>query len=495
MVAVLHYLKLVVSNFPRACFTGFLFNFASYFYWLVVPLLCADMGGSTFQLSLLQTVAFVIYSFISPICGKLGDKLNPYILIRIAMLFFVAAVLVILIFRNVFICLYVSVALWPFCTAFYWPVTTGTVGFESPLGCENRNTSLYQVSWSIGKALGFLFGGILKGALGTNALYICIAIVAVNMVVYPYRHPKWVREKIAASKKKGKKDTKDINVNVTIKAEGDEVKDVDVPTEVIDAEVARKSQSTGVVAVETEKSEEVVGELKKLRLKWNSLDLKNKTYIYVGYIMQLGIYGTSAILSNSYVKLAQDKGITIPIGSKPVETYIGVVFFCYFIAQTIVMILMSLTIKWIYKRSLIMFFQVLYISFLIVLALSDIPYLNWVFSLLGGFAGGFAYQTSTYYSMRASEASKSMFMGISECVGGLGNALLPLVSGLLCTFMDDNYIQIYIAIIVIIFCIILEEVVYHVGYFINNKRQAKRADPNSETVKYDETPIEMQTVK
>ncbi|EDR21669.1 hypothetical protein EDI_247240 [Entamoeba dispar SAW760] len=484
MNVVIKYISLIFSNFPRSCVTGFLFNFASYFYWLVVPLKCVDMGGSTLDLSLLQVVAFVIYSILSPFCGKIGDKFNPFIVIRIAMCFFVVAVTLILIFPEKFFVLYISVAIWPFCTAFYWPVTTGTVGFEAPIGCENRNTSLYQVSWSIGKALGFLFGGMLKGALGTNALYICIGIVVVNMILYPYRYPKRIRDKLNALKSKNKKEEKepkDVHVEVTMVPQNEhEADDVEIPTEMLNQINAGKSvEEIKEQHKDTQQPQEKISDFKKLRIKWNSLDLKNKTYIYLGYIMQLGVYGTSAILSNSYVTLAKDKDITIPFGQSPVEMYIGILFFCYFIAQTLVMSVMSFSTFWVYLRSLFLLFQFFYLMFLITLGLSAQPYVNWFLAFMGGLAGGFAYQTSTYYSMRASEASKSMFVGISECVGGLGNALLPLISGLLCTGFNDNYVQIYIAIGFVIICIILQEFVYHIGYFINNKRQAKRADPTA----------------
>lgn len=130
-----------------------------------------------------------------------------------------------------------------------------------------------------------------------------------------------------------------------------------------------------------------------------------------------------------------------------------------------------------------MLFQVLFIAFLLTLGLSTNAYLNWVMAFVGGLAGGFAYQTSTYYSMRASEASKSMFMGISECVSGIGNCMLPLISGLLCTFLENNYIQIYLSVVCILLCIIAEEVVYHVGKVINDRRQAKRLPP--EQLKFD----------
>ncbi|ELP90061.1 hypothetical protein EIN_404550 [Entamoeba invadens IP1] len=501
MNKALKYLMLPLDNFPRLCLTAFLFNFASYFYWLVVPLMCVDQGGSTLDLSLLQTVAFVIYSILSPFCGKLGDVFNSFIIIRVAMCFFVAAVAVILIFPRTFFVLYISVALWPFCTSCYWPITTGTCGLEAELGCENRNASLYQVSWSIGKSLGFLLGGILKGALGTNALYICIAIVAVNMVIYPYRHPKKLRERLAKEKAEKTKTKKDVKVEVTLEknttpsikedhplniaasspfapTHQSETTDVEIPTEVLHQLNGEQPPETPIEVPTTKTVDDSnLSDLQKLKLKWNSLDLKNKTYIYIGYILQLGIYGTSAILTNSYVKLAQDKDITIPIGSNPLEMYIGITFFFYFIAQTIVMICMSFTTIWIYMRSLIFLVQLFYLAFLFCLSMSSQPYVNWVLAFFGGLAGGFAYQTSTYYSMRASESSKSMFVGISECIGGLGNALLPLFSGLLCTFMSDNYIQIYISIIFVLFCCIAEEIVYHSAHFINEKRQEKRIDP------------------
>ncbi|KAL7718011.1 hypothetical protein QTN25_004706 [Entamoeba marina] len=132
-------------------------------------------------------------------------------------------------------------------------------------------------------------------------------------------------------------------------------------------------------------------------------------------------------------------------------------------------------------------------TFLITLSISSSPYINWVMAFLGGLAGGFAYQTSTYYSLRASESSKSMFIGISECIGGLGNSLLPLFSGLLCTVLNNNYYQIYVSIIFVLGCIILEEIIYHIAKCINDKRQSKRVDPTKENIHFDDKREEIVT--
>ncbi|ELP90795.1 hypothetical protein EIN_026640 [Entamoeba invadens IP1] len=522
----------VFWNFPRACYTGFVFNFANYFYWLVVPLIMNDKGGSTFDLSLLQTVGFVIYAVLSPIAGKLGDKVNPYIIVRVGFLFFIAAVAVILIFPSSIPALYVSVCIWPFCTSIFWSVTTGTIGFESPLGYENRNTSLYQVSWSFGKCFGFLFGGLLKTALGTNSLYICIALIIVTMVLYPFTHPKRIREKkrkFKDEKKKNDTTPKDIAIPVESIHKGpdgielvidkkaepqpiehkDDIHDIEVVVDASEVPSQHKEGEAQFVPESLERKSEVVeaptsperkseiGQTPRqseeslvqtevyahhedqntvqIKFKWSPEELSNKTFIIIGYIQQCAIYGTSAVISSTYVKLAIDLEVKSPTA---LDMYIGIVFFFYFLAQTVVMVGMSLTLVWTYKRSLFLLFQTGFILFLLIIGVSRNAYLNWFMAFIGGLAGGFAYQTSTYYSMRASEESKSMFMGISEGVSGLGNSLLPFISGLLCTYLNNNYIQIYVGVIFMVICIVLEEVYYHIGTYINNKRQEKRVDPS-----------------
>ena len=563
---IFSYIAKIFTNFPRSCLTAFVFNFANYFYWLVVPLLMNDLGGSALELSLLQCLGFAIYAILTPFCGKIGDRLNPYIILRVAWMFFVGAVAIILFFPGSMKALYISVCIWPFCAAFFWPVSTGTVGLESPLGKENRNTSLYQVSWSIGKAFGFLFGGMLKTALGINSLYICIILIGVCMIIYPYSHPKWVREKLKENDMdqgvagKGKNDEIHIDVDIvnTVddehKTEKKKVKKVkkskgkknmqeDIKSELIAQNKKRstyrgfslnKEQEEMTDALEqseytenqTEENEEetqfsseeqttfdetqdiadidlpqdLVDQLssqagmsssvftkkqKKIEFKMSAEEMLNKTYILVGYAMQCGIYGTSSVLSNMYVKLAEDMDLIMPAGSDvTIDTYIGLVFFCYFLAQTIVMGLMSLTMIWAYKRSVMLIFQVLYMLFLFSLAYSKYALVNWVFGFIGGLAGGFAYQTSTFYSMMASESSKSLFMGISECVSGIANSFLPLISGLLCTSFSNNYIQIYISIVFMVVCLIVEQVLYHVMAWNTKKQQKERVDPETHIIEF-----------
>ncbi|ELP93175.1 hypothetical protein EIN_054600 [Entamoeba invadens IP1] len=482
-----------------------------------------DKGGSTFDLSLLQTVAYVIYSVLSPIGGKIGDKFNPYIVVRISFVFFIIGVAVILIFPSSIPALYVSVCIWPFCTAVFWPVATGTIGLESPLGYENRNTSLFQVSWSFGKCFGFLFGGMLKTALGMNSLYVCIVLVALLFVVYPFTHPKRIREKMAKNKKPKKDlDKEKVSIDLSQKNSTKEEKEPgDIAVEMehmetkkngdiadIDIALDRKDIPEGLIQNPTASSitppsgdiKEVqipvevtsdTAEMHKMKFKWGDAELKNKTYIYLGYILQCGVYGTSAIVTSSYVKLAQDLEVVSP--TKTIDMYVGVEFFFFYLAQTVSMAAMSITLAWTYKRSLFLIFQTGYILFLLVIGVSRNAYLNWFMAFVGGLAAGFSYQTSTYYSMCASENSKSMFMGISECISGFGNCILPLTSGLLCTYLYNDYIMIYVSAATVLVCIILQEIVYHVAFPINKMRQSKRANPTDVKISLDTVAVEQQT--
>ena len=84
---------LICANFYRLCITAFLFNFSAYFLWTVIPLKANELGASSMELAIIQAVSYGLGALFSPIAGKLADKINPYLLFRIADLFFIAFVI------------------------------------------------------------------------------------------------------------------------------------------------------------------------------------------------------------------------------------------------------------------------------------------------------------------------------------------------------------------------------------------------------------------
>ncbi|ELP87781.1 hypothetical protein EIN_411340 [Entamoeba invadens IP1] len=497
-------LRYILSNFYRLLISSFLFNFSAYFLWTVIPLRANDLGASSLELAIIQAVSYGLGAFFSPFAGKLTDLINPYLLFRIADVFFITCVVLVMVLNTQVWHLYIDVCFYSVGSGLFWPVVGSTVGKEAPIGKENMHSSLYSVFWSFGKALGYLFGGLLKKALGDNALWVAIACSGVLLIIYPYCLPPEVRERIK-KKKESEQRLEDIKVTVMhtekkgeekedtemkdVKEEKDEKEekkgsenDIEIPLDMVDD--LEKQTGVDINAAKAENveghdlDEVVVADPKVIKYKWNQFQLKNKTYIYLGYILNFSIVGSASVLSNQYIKLIKEKDIRVNLPlAAPNDMYLGLFFFVFYFAQTIAMIVMSLTTVWTYRRSLFLIGQATVMLLFIVVAISDQVWLLLTLSFLSGLVAGFAYQTSTYYSLRASEQKKGFFVGISEGTAKLGMAFLPLIAGTMATALDNLYVPVYIGIIIVLFCTILCEIVYHVGYVINVRRQAKRQDP------------------
>ncbi|KAL7719588.1 Major facilitator superfamily transporter [Entamoeba marina] len=412
----------------------------------------------TSTLKVLIKVKDLLLSNFYRLCLTAFYLVNPYLLFRIADCFFIAGVICTMFVHQKVWCLYFDVCFYSVGSGLFWPVVGSTVGKEAPIGKENRNSN--------------------------NALFVAVACAGSCLIIYPIRLPKEVieREKQKKKQQEEHKDQKDIPVDVKVTpVDGDE--DLEIPIDVVDDLEAQTGVDIEEVKsdhVEGHDLEEViVADPKRIRYKWNIFQLKNKTYIYLGFILNFSIVGCASVLSNQYIKLVKQKGLKVylPLADPP-EMYMALFFFLFYLSQTIALVIMSFTTIWTYKRSLILAGQAMIMFLFVMVAVSDSEVVLLILSFIGGFVAGFAYQTSTYYSLRASEQKKGFFVGISEGMAKLGMAFLPLFAGLLTNIFNNNYyISIYIGIIVVLLCTLLCQITYHVGYTINRWRQSKRQTP------------------
>ena len=335
---------------------------------------------------------------------------------------------------------------------------------------------MHSVSWSFGKAIGYGAGGFLKSALGTGtSLYIAIALNVIIIVIYPYRYVDWIREKM--KKEKQMKEQKEIemdNENEENDDEKDEEKNEN--NENKKQNENNENEDEDDVAIPTEIANEIQME-KKVKVKWSEESLKNKTYIYLGYILNLGLFGSSCVVTNQYIKIADYKQIGIDMAGDREDNFVAMNFMIFYIAQTLMFVVMALTNKWAYRRSLMLISQAIFLVYLLLLVVVFNPYVIFVLSFFAGASAGFSYQTATYYSVRASEKSKGLFAGISESVSSGSNAILPLCAGLLSESFGV-FAPMYFCTACMILTNIVSTLLYHIVRHYNMKRQEKRLDPS-----------------
>ncbi|ELP87401.1 hypothetical protein EIN_096680 [Entamoeba invadens IP1] len=472
MENVLKYPLRLLDNYPRHLLSGLLYNTSGFLFWIVVPLLFNEQGASAIELALLQTICFVIFAALAPFGGKISDLISPFIVVRISLVLLTIGEAIVAIWPTNKAAIYISCAFWAFSAFLFWPAAVGTVGKESKPGKEARNSGLFAVSWSFGKSIGYVVGGSLKAALGAStSLYISIGINALIFLVYPYTHVKWLKDKLIEEKQKKQQMEEELKDEENVNNKEKDSNGVDIKIENNDVVIPNEmAKELGIPKIEKPlKSEtKMTG-----KVKWTEEQLKNKTYIFLGYIMQLGVFGSSSILTNQYIKVADAKSIGIPIGGDPEDNFVAWNFFILYFSQTLTFIAMSITDKWTYHRSLILAAMTIFMMYLTVLVLVFNPYVIFVASFFAGIATGFSYQTSTYYSLKANDKSKSLFVGFNEGVAALSNALLPLFAALLSESFGV-FSTIYLAIAVVLFCLVIIQIVYHIASRVNASRQSKR---------------------
>src|SRR5947209_16452449 len=149
----------------RYCLAGFLFNWLGFVFWTVVPIAAEKFHPSSTQLALLQTSSSIVYVLSSLISGRLSDRVSKSTLARLGVLGGIAACAATVYINNLSL-LYLAAPLMGLAGSIYWPSIQGAVGAESEPSRVERSIGWFNVSWSVGKTLGFVVAGWLAQTRG-----------------------------------------------------------------------------------------------------------------------------------------------------------------------------------------------------------------------------------------------------------------------------------------------------------------------------------------
>src|SRR6185295_5329356 len=169
----------------RYCFAGLLFNWLGFVFWTVVPIVAEKYHPSATQLALLQTSSSVVYVLTSLISGGLSDRVSRSALARLGVLLGMAACAAVVYINNLSL-LYLAAPLMGLGGSIFWPSIQGAVGAESEPARVERSIGWFNVSWSVGKTLGFVIAGWLAQRHGHGfVLWIAVAAAAPILFLYP----------------------------------------------------------------------------------------------------------------------------------------------------------------------------------------------------------------------------------------------------------------------------------------------------------------------
>jgi MFS family permease len=168
----------------RYCLAGLLFNWATFVFWVVLPDRALGFNASSTQLALLQTASSVVYVLNSLFSGGLSDRVSRALLARLSILV-AAGTCALLLCAASYVGLLLIVPLMGFACSVYWPSIQGAVGAEAGPARLEKALGWFNVSWSIGKTLGFVVGAWLLTALSWRSA-VGMAVVSALPILFFY---------------------------------------------------------------------------------------------------------------------------------------------------------------------------------------------------------------------------------------------------------------------------------------------------------------------
>lgn len=169
----------------RYCLAGLVYDLLFFMVWLAVPVQAERLGASAFELALLQTASTVVYVVVSFFSGRLADRWPKPRLMALGcagILIWAAG----LALGDSMTALFCMVPVGGLASALFWPGIQGSLGAETPPERMDRALGIFNVTWSLGKALGFLVAGELTRRMDPSAtLWIAAALAVPTWALLP----------------------------------------------------------------------------------------------------------------------------------------------------------------------------------------------------------------------------------------------------------------------------------------------------------------------
>ena len=174
----------------RYCIAAFIYDWFVFVYWTAVPVRAEGLGASSTQLALLQAASTIPYVLNSLFIGTLADRWSKSLLARLGCVVAAAACVVTARAPSLAL-LFMGAPLLGIGASIFWPPIQGGIGAEGDPARMERALGVFNVMWSLGKAVGFATAGALLGGLG-HAWVLWIAAVSAIAVIplYPADLPR-----------------------------------------------------------------------------------------------------------------------------------------------------------------------------------------------------------------------------------------------------------------------------------------------------------------
>lgn len=481
--------KCLCANFYRYCMSGFIQNFSTYFYWILVPLIGNDMNTSSTALGLLQSVSSIVYALMTIPAGSwISEAMRPGIPMRVAIVVFLIGGIVAMFASNVG-WLFLSVICIGLCNAVFWTLIIEAFGSEDKEN-KDRHSAIFSICHSFGKSLGFIFGGMLKSILGTTwtfsvmMIFLATLLIIMPIGMLPEKAQKRRLEKAAKKNRSTDPDAHEHGEVTVVKCEeqsqsqsqqspestsasttpslsagtgakeGDTV--VAVPTPVVctpTASPAGVSPSPASTPSSTPSLQHDDHPHQGSQRK--GMSHSHRVFLYLGWMMNFSGYAVPVTIGNQFIKLITDRNIHFPLGEKPTEMFLGIFMGIIYLTQMCVSLTCSVWKGWRYNRWLIYCDEMLAAVACVLVAEVDNPYGLIVAAVLLGLFVGLSNLSSMAYSIEGGGSS----VGVHELMLTVGGIVLPPLCGLLVNATDNLRAPYYLCFGLVLFTMLAQEVV------------------------------------
>ncbi|MBN2169873.1 MAG: MFS transporter [Candidatus Krumholzibacteriota bacterium] len=371
----------------RLTAAAFFMNAGTFLVLAAIPYKVLGLGGGPVWLGLVPAVSSAIYVVVSQLAGRWSDRVGRYRLTRYGSLAFVAFASLAFAAPDLPRFLLVMPLL-GLGMALFWPVMQAAVG---DLSTSRRrlaaNIGGFNVSWSLGKSLGYFAGGLALARYDFRSTFLAgIGLVALAFLAQP-------REEDAPG---------DRGEAVTPAGTGTESAPEAAAAAM--AEVAAPPTVGATAGDEPEVPEAT-----------------RRVFRRMGWVANLAAYGTGAVLNHQMPAWFEHAGW----GEDRFGLFLGVVF----LAQTATFLLLSGPVRFAYSARRLIAPQLVAAAVLLLMPLAP----GWGLVLLAapmlGVSFGVCYAASIFASLHTA-SRRGRNAGIHESLLGLGILLMPLLGGL-----------------------------------------------------------------
>jgi len=302
---------------------------------LAVPLFAINLGASALVLGELGFVSTLCYVILTPIFGRLVDRIGyRYLLLFGALTYFLSSLALSL--SSKMYQLFLFIAFVGIAGAMFWPSFEVWLAQTRMRESLLKKVSFFNISWCLGSGIGLLIAGILFEAYSHLPFYFAsfLSLAIIFLIVGKLRK----KNRDALSIDSGGK-----------RMENNSFLD---------------SSSSGQNA---------------------------PFYLYIGWVANFANYFCIGMIRYLFPKLS------IHIGIKP--SIIGVLLFTVAFFQTVVFYLLGKTERWHYKGTPLIFSQLLVIFGLVLIFLGSTVISFLIAFMFIGVGGGLAYFSSIFYSL------------------------------------------------------------------------------------------------